>query len=489
MLGGSIRNQIDYEFKASGAANTANAMRNLGQGAAYAGAAIAAATAALYATAGAMAKAGAEIYDTAQQLNISAESAQALGYVADQTGSSLGGLTGSIRALNTAFTAAESANSTQARALRSLGLDYAELRRMAPEQAFLAITDAIGGVSDEMEQNLVASQIFGNRYATQVVGALNQTDGSLRTLMDSFNESGRAMSGEQITALKKYDDAMTDVEYSIKALTADAIVPLLPKMQEITDKLVTLATDNMPTFIASAEALATALLFVAEAAMKVANNFVAIGEHIGGGLANAWNWVSGASRDLAIAEQMADEAAQRVLELQMAGQLSGAGATVGMRLLAQATAEVTEAAIEAGAALGGIGGGDAGGTVSGGGATRRDPGKEIQTAKQLLEMDRARFNLNQQRVLAEHEAWSKELQRLDVVMAREQQAYMERMQPLISMTQRSTDIIVGGFTSGFDSVLDGFQSMLTRMAAEWLKSQIARTILGIGGKATGGFFL
>lgn len=475
----TVKAQVDYEYKVSGTSKAARAMQTVGHGATMAAAAWAAAMAAMYVTASKMASAGAEIYDTASRLNLSVETIQALGYVADQTGSDLQGLAGSIRALNSFMLQADRATSDQAKALTELGLRFEDISAMNPEQAFLALTDALGGVDDEMRQNVLAASIFGNRFGTQVVGALNQTDGSLRTLMESFAESGRAMSTEQITALKKYDDAMTDVEYSIKALTADAIVPLLPKMQAIADKAITMATENMPTFIKSAEALGTALLAVAEAALKVSNNFINLGENIGGGLARAWMWVSGASQDYAIAEQMADQAAQRVLELQMAGQLTGAGQAAGLSLLAQATQDVTDAAVEAAAAME---------TVGGGGPGR--PGgrsellqKEIVSTKELMEMDRERaaqqisqlqaFGMLKDSLQAKDEA----------ARQREYDQMQERMEPLLSAAQRSTDIIVNSFTGGFDSVIDGFKSMLMDMAKQWAKSQIFNLIFS---GATGG---
>ncbi len=484
-----VKNIVDFEYKVSGSEKAATAMRNIGQGAAYAGAAMAAAITAMYATAAAIARSASEIYDTSARLNLSVETVQALGYVAQQTGSDLQGLSGSIRALNSFLLQADTATSDQAKALDELGLRYDDISAMNPEQMFLTITDALGGVSDEMRQNVLAASIFGNRYGTQVVGALNQTDGSLRTLMEDFAESGRAMSTEQIQALKRYDDAMTDVEYSIKALTADAIVPMLPMMQEMADKVIALATENMPTFITSANALATALLTVAEAALKVGENFINIGEQIGGGLANAWNWVSGASRDLEIAEQMADEAAQRVLELQMAGELTGRGGAAGLALLAQQAQVVTETAEEAAAAVASIGGSYGGG--GGDANTRRsaEAEKALATEKEILALNQERFAVQQQMIMAARSAREEEVALMQTIAEKEAAAYQERMAPVLSIAQQTTDILVSGMTRGFDNIGDQFKGMLAQMASDWLKSTLFRALVGGGGKLAGGFFL
>jgi hypothetical protein len=158
---------------------------------------------------------------------------------------------------------------------------------MAPEDVFLSITDALGGVEDELTQNMTAAAVFGNRFGTQVVGALNQAGGSLRTMMDSFNESGRAMSGEQLEALKKYSDAMTDLDYAFKKMTVDALMPMLPALQDTQEKLATLATDVLPKLMPLIEdaidIMINSLPVVIQLLGHVADGWASISEVIGSG--------------------------------------------------------------------------------------------------------------------------------------------------------------------------------------------------------------
>jgi hypothetical protein len=224
-------------------------LRGLGRGALQAAGMITGMATAAILAARKLADYASAIVDTSTAMNLSLDTTQALGYVADQTGSSLQGLAGSIRALNTFMTSANTLGSVQNQAMQTLGLTYTQLQAMSPEEMFLTISDRLGMVSDELEQNMLASAVFGNRFGTQVVGALNQTDGSLRTLMADFQASGRAMSGEQLQALKAYCDAMTDIDYRMKALLADALVPMLPAIQGMSDKAEVLAADVLPRLI------------------------------------------------------------------------------------------------------------------------------------------------------------------------------------------------------------------------------------------------
>jgi hypothetical protein len=226
-----------------------NPLRTMARGAVGFASAVAGVTTAVIIAARKLADYGSAIYDVSTALNISVESAQALGYVADQTGSSLQGLSGSIRALNTFLDQANTAGTDQNRIMQEMGFTYEQLRALSPEELFLSITDKLGGITDELDQNVAASTIFGNRFGTQVVAALNQTDGSLRTLMDDFAESGRAMSTEQIQALEKYGDAMTDLDYAMKSLLADALVPMLPVLQDGHAEMMAMAEETLPKLI------------------------------------------------------------------------------------------------------------------------------------------------------------------------------------------------------------------------------------------------
>ena len=75
----------------------------------------------------------------------------------------------------------------------------------------------------------------------------------------------------------------------------------------------------------------------------------------------------------------------------------------------------------------------------------------------------------------------------EMALMREEEVYTERMMALQGVADQSVGIIVGGFTGGFDQVIDGFKNMLGEMASEFLKSQILGAIFGGGkGLVTGG---
>ena len=213
--------------------NMSPGLKNLAVGTAAVTAAMIAMVAQAFKSAKALSDYGASIYDTASATGLLAEDVQALGYAFDQTGGSSSSMSGAIRGLNTFMRTAATGSAEYINVLNQLGLEYDSLRAMNPADAFLALTDAIGGLDTAMEKNIAATTVFGGRYAQQVTGALAQAGGSLRNLTDAFNESEMGLSGEQIDALKSYSDTLTDLEYSNKKLTAELLNDFLPTMQGI----------------------------------------------------------------------------------------------------------------------------------------------------------------------------------------------------------------------------------------------------------------
>lgn len=206
-----------------------------------------------------MADAGAYLYDMSAATGVSIQSLQSLGYVLAQTGGSAEGAGTVYRALNSFLRTAATGAVEYTEVLGAVGLKYEDLIQMQPQEIFESLTDGIGRLTDVTQQNVVATTIFGARYSQQVLGALRQTGGSLATLTAQFEANGQAMTDDQVVALKQYSDALTDVEYTTKKMMADAIVPLIPTIQEAIEKLMPLAQELLPELVDVGEDVIEAL--------------------------------------------------------------------------------------------------------------------------------------------------------------------------------------------------------------------------------------
>jgi hypothetical protein len=508
---------VDYEYKVSGAEQAGSQMQGLSLGATAVAAALAAATAAAIATAKALydmtvetAASNAELYNSAAAANVSIESYQALNYVLRQTTGQTDGAGTSLRALNNFLISAGEGSERYVDVLNTLNLRYEDLIALDPAERYLVITDAIGGLTDATQQNLAATTVFGTRYATQVVGALNQADGSMRGMMDTFNESAMQISTENVTSLKAFDDAMTDLQLTADNMKAQLATALTPAFGELNDA----AMELLPVF---EEELAEAIPFISELITEFADDILTYGPQLIaliGNIIDALEWLKQASEDAETATRWI----QGYASLGVSELIRGYGELSEAQRITRENSEFLASlpmipvargeSLDVVDMLSGIAGGataagqsfltmandyaSANQVITASGAIGGASGSEDPTGLGKADFaSRARAQADA--AIAILEATDAKRAEIDArAMGREQAIYEQRMQAIQGVADRSIDIIVGGFTGGFDKVIDGFKNMLGDMAAEYLKSSIYKAIFGVGAKAaTGGagFFL
>lgn len=220
--------------------------------------------AAAFATAVKMGKYGASIYDAHTFSKVLMEDLQGLNYVFEQSGGGAGDFERALRGVSNFMRTASTEGSEQARMLERLGLSYQELEGLGLDQTFYKLTDALNGLETRQEQLIVGSVVFGSRYTETVLRALDQTGGSIEGAVNDFKDLGMALSEEQVTSLKEFDDAMTTFGYDIKKLTADAIVPLLPLFHEVLEIAADMGKEVMPTLVPLVRLAAGAFKIVAD---------------------------------------------------------------------------------------------------------------------------------------------------------------------------------------------------------------------------------
>jgi len=508
---------VDYEYKVSGAQQAGDEMEGIGNKGQLAAAGLIAATAAAVLATKALvdmsieaAAANAQLYNNASAANATIEEYQGLNYVLRQTTGQLDGAGNSLRAINTFMLSAGEGAQRQAGVLEDLGLKYEELERMDPTERYLVLTDAIGGVTDATKQNLAATAIFGNRYSTQVIAALDQANGSMRGMMDTFSDSAMQISTENVTALKGFDDTITDVTMSVDAMKAQVAAALTPSMEEFAGVI----EDMLPML---AEELADALPMVTDMIGDLAEGLATYGPmmiDLIGDLITIINALDEAGRKAETATRFIQAFGTAGISEAIRGRGELMAAVNMLEDQDEAATEAWLASMEAMAAgneqsMNGFAGvSDAitgvignlgelasayGETTGGGGGTRTNDieGKQVLNAKELLELNRERYIVLEEIANLELQTMdAQDAKRAELMQNQIDQAQAQ-MEPLIAAAERSTDIMVNGLFNGFDSVKDGFKSMLADMAAEWLKSKVLGLLFDAGKGATGigGFFL
>lgn len=167
-----------------------------------------------------------KIHDMAEQLGISAEAVQGFGFAAEQSGSSLDAVGTAITKMNRNL--AEGDKST-IKSLRAAGLQLQDIRSMKPEDAFLAIADAIQKIPDPMVQSQVAMQLFG-RSAAELLPAIKE---GFRGAADAADK----MSEDTINELEAAQDAWDKLEKKVTIVTGNMIAHTINAVNGITGSL------------------------------------------------------------------------------------------------------------------------------------------------------------------------------------------------------------------------------------------------------------
>jgi hypothetical protein len=173
-----------------------------------------------------------QIGDLASQLGVSTDAVQGFKFAAEQSGSTLDAVGTAITKMNANLDGGDKAT---VEALKKAGLGFSEIRSMKPEDAFLAITDAIQKIPDPMTQSDVALKLFG-KSAAQLLPAIK--DG-FRGVSDSASK----MSDDTIKSLKSAQDAWNELGTKVTIVSGTIIAAAMD-----TTKQLTKSTDDFVLF-------------------------------------------------------------------------------------------------------------------------------------------------------------------------------------------------------------------------------------------------
>jgi len=170
---------------------------------------------------------GSDINDMSERLGVGIEATQRFKYAADQTGASLDDVGVSLTHMNKVLS--EGNTSTQA-ALQAVGLSLDDLRGKKPEDAFLAIAEAVGKIEDPMTQSRVALELFGRSGATLLPG--------IKEGFAGIAEQAPVMSEKTVHALDDIGDAIDRLytKFKVRAattLTGDLFQSFQDQMLEL----------------------------------------------------------------------------------------------------------------------------------------------------------------------------------------------------------------------------------------------------------------
>ena len=176
-----------------------------------------------------------ELITLANKTGLSTQTLQELEYAARFVDVEVETMTGSVQKLTKSMDMASGGTGKQAEAFAALGIKVtnADGSMRNANDVWIESIDTLGGVANETERNALAMNLFG-KSAAELNPLIVAGKDELNRLKIEANEVGAVMSGENVTALGKFDDSMQKLEAQLKTAGAELGLAFLPILEKLT---------------------------------------------------------------------------------------------------------------------------------------------------------------------------------------------------------------------------------------------------------------
>jgi hypothetical protein len=154
--------------------------------------------------------------DLSAETGIGVERLQALNYVAAGVGLTVEDITGAIEKMARKVAGGDQ---SAARALDILGLSFAQLQAMSPDEAFIAIGQAVAKIEDPMQRIRIETELFGKSGAR--MGRAFTED--MQKVIEAAEKSGAVINKRLIGLADSFDDAWHQATIRGKAYVASFV--------------------------------------------------------------------------------------------------------------------------------------------------------------------------------------------------------------------------------------------------------------------------
>lgn len=177
-------------------------------------------------------EAGSQLADMAGRTGASVEGLSALGFAAEQSGTSLEAVEGGMAKMQKTLHKAAEGSATAVDTLADLGLSLADLQGLSPEEQFAKVGDSLDGIGDPATRAALAMEIFGDSGRELLPMA-----GHIGELAARAKELGIVLSADQAAALSSLGDAGDELKSTLKGVGMQLIANLAPHIEVVVKKI------------------------------------------------------------------------------------------------------------------------------------------------------------------------------------------------------------------------------------------------------------
>jgi len=238
---------------------------------------------------------------TARRIGLTTEAVSELGYAAKISGSSAEAFEKSFKGMSRVVFDAQRGTQDAADSLGLIGVSIRDLEGLSPEEQFLKLGAAIGGMTDPTLKAAAAQRIFG-RSGNELIPMFNAGEDGIKRLREEAKRLGLSISGEDAAAAEVFTDRMTDLWESLKMVAFQVGAAVAPALTSFANWVVE-ATQGVREWVKHNREIIETALKIGAALVAIGATVFVIGKVVAifGSLLGAVTLVSGAIKGVGIA--------------------------------------------------------------------------------------------------------------------------------------------------------------------------------------------
>lgn len=175
--------------------------------------------------------------DLSQRTGIAVEDLDALSLVAEQNGTTLDSVAGSVSRMARMMGEAAGGSKSAAATLKQFGIGVGEIRNgsISATEALARIADRIQKMPDGLQKSAAAQKVFG-KSAAELIPLLNAGGDAIRSSRDELEKYGALLTGDFAKASDEFNDQMAILGRLSRAAAVEIANELLPVVNDLLEK-------------------------------------------------------------------------------------------------------------------------------------------------------------------------------------------------------------------------------------------------------------
>lgn len=234
----------------------------------------------LIAAATGFAKAGDELDKMSGRTKVSVEELSALGFAAQQSGSSIEDVQAALFRMNRRVANAATEMGPARRAIELLGLDAGKLSQLPADEQMRILADELNNLGDEALASQLGFELFGDQFRN-LRPLLNGGSEGINKLTQEARDLGITLTEEDATAAAEFTDAMGVAVAQLKAIKNQIGAAVAPVLSDLLARITPIVTKAIE-WVRENRALVATVLKVAAGVAAAGAAISAIGGIISG---------------------------------------------------------------------------------------------------------------------------------------------------------------------------------------------------------------